>query len=343
MRKVFLSVLTTALICAAFAVPAFADYGYTETSDIPMARDFTVEVVFDEEGEPHVLTDYPYRETGANEMNLVYGLDDDHPEVVSLQYYFATGKTSVHGYGHTDYDYTDLKKAVEAVRNGTVTLEDSITINTNRNNDQVDWLLTYSLSQGRYTSYTERTHSQGFNGMGNGGFSRSIYYEGGEMTGTRVMKRISKADLIIERNRTGQINYASVYQYSPTRAYYDYDSATGLFGGHELSELGFQNSDIEINPLAMIGQQTQSGVVVASEQGEAELITSVAQPESVPIVVTRGNAATTIVGGLLSGILIGLTLFRLFRRRKEEPKPAPAEETAVPEEIPESQARNMNG
>ena len=119
MRKVFLPALLLMLICAACFVPAFADYGYTETSQIPMAREFTVEVVFDAQGNPRVLTDYPYHETRAQEMNLVYNLKGQR-EAVSLNYRFATGETLISGYSIPGgYDYSDLSKAAEAARPGT--------------------------------------------------------------------------------------------------------------------------------------------------------------------------------------------------------------------------------
>ena len=318
LRKARLLAFTLLLLCACSIGAASADHGYTETSMIPMAVDFSVDVMFDTRGNPRVVTDYPFDETGAKEMNLVYQ-KGDIPEAVSLLYDYPSGETSVIGYGNDHFDYSDLNKAAEAVRSGEVTLSDRIYINTNRNSAETDWILEYSLSRHSYTSYTERTHSQGFNGMGTGGLSKSVNYTGGEMRSSRILKRIEDADLVIDFSRTGAIEYASVYRYNPVSEYFDYDPVTGLFGGHRLSELGFNDSDIRLSPLAVTGETT----------------TSVSVADDVPVTVTAGRAATRIVGGLLTGLLIGLILFRMFRGRKEEKEdPLPPAETAVPEEIP---------
>ena len=68
------------LLCATIMCPALAEYGYTRVSDIPMAVDFTFRVDFDAKGAPHIVTDYPYKATGANEMNLVYSKDQKVPD-----------------------------------------------------------------------------------------------------------------------------------------------------------------------------------------------------------------------------------------------------------------------
>ena len=336
MKKVSVTVSVLALVCALLMGTALADYGYTETSQIPMAVDFNVSVVFDAQGRPQIITDYPFEETGARELNLVYNKGDVY-EAITLQYEYPSGKTSVRGWNGDLYSYADIeKKAVEDIRNGEVTLDDAVFVNTARFSAEADWVLQYSLSQHRYLSYEEKTHAQAFNAMGSGGISRSLYYRAGELTSTRVQIRTEDADLLIDRNRTGEIEYASVHQYRPTLAYYDYDASTGLFGGRTLSSLGFADSDLELDPLAMIGDRT------------GQVSTSVVVADNVPAPGSRGHTTTTIVGGLLAGILIGLTLFRMFRRRKAEPaKPVPAVETPVPEEAPapeetfETPARHM--
>ena len=72
MLKRILSVIALVLVFAVLSGTALADYGYTSVDSIPMARPFTVKVAFDENGLPQVITDYPFEETGADEMNLVY-------------------------------------------------------------------------------------------------------------------------------------------------------------------------------------------------------------------------------------------------------------------------------
>ena len=72
MLKRMLPVFALLLLCLAMAGTAFADYGYTRVSEIPMAADFSVRVEFDGGGQPHIATDYPFESAGATEMNLVY-------------------------------------------------------------------------------------------------------------------------------------------------------------------------------------------------------------------------------------------------------------------------------
>ena len=316
MLRIILSVLLT-LTFVAFISAASADYGYTETSQIPMAVDFNISVAFDAQGNPQIVTDYPFEETGARVINLVYN-KEDISEAISLQYEYPSGSTSLSSWDSNLYNNENIqKKGYEDIRSGKVVLDDSVYISTNSYSAETDWVLVYSLSQHCYLSYEEKTHAQAFNAMGSGGILKALYYQDGMLSSSRVMKRTENADLIIDRSGAGDIEYASVYQYQPVRLYYDYDASTGFFGGRRLSSLGFEDSDIEIEPLAMTGSRT------------GRVTTSVTVKDNIPA-VTKGHTAFTIAGGLLAGLLIGLTLFRMFRRKKNNrPESVLTGETAV--------------
>ena len=74
--KKLLTFALAMLMCVVIVGTSLAEYGYTKLSQIPAAVDFTFDVTFDEEGLPHIVTDYPYKETGAEELNLTYNKDD---------------------------------------------------------------------------------------------------------------------------------------------------------------------------------------------------------------------------------------------------------------------------
>ena len=225
-----------------------ADYGYTDTSLIPMAVDFSFSIEFDAQGNPQIVTDYPFEKTGARQLNVVYNKGDIE-EAVTLVYEYPSGKTRINGWNGDLYrDGASFERTIYGeIRSGVLTPADSIYLNTVRNSAETDWVLEYSVSQQRYLSYEEKTHSQGFNAMAAGGISKSLYYWADELDSSRVMIRTDNADLLIDRNRTGDITYASVYQYAPTFEFFDYDPSTGLFGGRSLSDLGFNESQYAEN------------------------------------------------------------------------------------------------
>ena len=323
MRRIVFFLLL-ALMCALLCGTALADYGYTDTSLIPMAVDFSFSIEFDAQGNPQIVTDYPFEKTGARQLNVVYNKGDIE-EAVTLVYEYPSGKTRINGWNGDLYrDGASFERTIYGeIRSGVLTPADSIYLNTVRNSAETDWVLEYSVSQQRYLSYEEKTHSQGFNAMAAGGISKSLYYWADELDSSRVMIRTDNADLLIDRNRTGDITYASVYQYAPTFEFFDYDPSTGLFGERSLSDLGFNESDIEVEPLAMIGGRTD------------HVTTSVSVADDLPVTAVKQPSVATIVCGLLTGILIGLTLFNMFRRRKDRPeKPVPAGETENKDEIP---------
>ena len=303
----YICVLIMALMFILLIGAASADYGYTNVSQIPMAVDFSVRVDFDDAGMPHIVTDYPFEETGATQMNLVYNKGDIQ-EAVTLQYQYPSGVTSIGGYDSRLYDYAHLEDAYQAIRNGELVRDDLVYVNTSGFSAETDWILVYSASAKHYVEYTEKTQAQAFNAMGSGGVAKSVYYIANEIDYTRVLVRIDDADLIMERNRTGDLTFAYVSQYRPDNVGYDYNPSTGLFGGHSLTELGFNESDLEISALAARGDRT----------GTENTYTSVSVVKD-PTVEVAPRSTVTIVGGLLSGIMIGITLYYLFRRRKSKP------------------------
>ena len=228
MLKRVISAIVLILMCAVLIGTALADYGYTSTDRIPMAYPFTVKVAFDGDGLPHIATNYPFEKAGADEMNLAY-VDETGNQVFTMNYNRHTGKTSVGSYDGNLFDDVPGQEAFRMIREGKYTLDDEITINTAHFNTTTDWILVYSNREGNYVSYSEADHAQTFNGMGAGGTNRSIYYENGVMYGGRTLRRNEDADLIVEYNAYGEIQYASVIQYGDEFVYYDYDPDTGLF------------------------------------------------------------------------------------------------------------------
>ena len=139
--KKLLVIAIALLMSIAIMGSALAEYGYTTVSKIPQAVDFTFEVTFDDKGMPQVVTDYPYESTGATEMTLVY--HNGEYEDISLSYDFARKTTNI---GHSYYEgYNTIlgdEAAANAIKDGTVTLDDIIHIYTDYNSMRTtDWLL----------------------------------------------------------------------------------------------------------------------------------------------------------------------------------------------------------
>ena len=243
------------LLCAAIMFPALAEYGYTRVSDIPMAVDFTFRVDFDAKGEPHIVTDYPYKATGANQMNLVYS-KDQKVEALVLRHDFKSGSTYIGGGNSSYFDFREEAEAYKAIRDG-VLVPEYICINTTKHNiSETDWVLTYSLSQKAYTKYSEKTNSQAFNGMGAGGTAKTIYYVNGTIDYSSTDIRIDTGDLVIRHDKNGNIvsAYISLYKGANT-GFYLFRENTGLFDSKKPSELGFSDDDINIPPLAALGSK----------------------------------------------------------------------------------------
>ena len=312
MRKGILLLLTIVLAGVLLVGTALADYGYTSVSQIPMAVDFTFSVEFDDEGLPHVVTDYPFDKTGAAEMNLTYNMGESR-EAVTLNYRYPAGTTRIGCFDGSIYDsHGPLDKAYEDIRNGVVTLDDAVVINTAHFNNTADWFLTYSLSGKKYVSYSEKTYAQAFNGMGAGGVAKSVYYDNGVIDSSRILVRAEESDMIIYFNRYGEITRGSISQYRPESAHYTYSLSTGLFNGHTASELGFKDSDLAIPALAAIG----SDVPAAPAKTEAPMNTVAPTATEAPAEKTSESVSSiALAGGLLVGLLIGIFLYYARRRK----------------------------
>ena len=256
--KKLLVFVTALLLCIAIMSPALAEYGYTNVSKIPMAVDFTFRVDFDAKGEPHIVTDYPYKATGADLMNLVYTIDDI-PEAIILKYNFSSGYTYIGG-GNTQYNSLDnredISKVYKDIRDGVLVLYQIGISTSNYSLTKTDWVLTYSIPAKAYTSYTEKTGAQAFNAMGAGGLAKSITYTNGIIKDAMVVKRTEDGDLILYYNKNGDITSANVSLYQgANKGHYFYNKSTGLFSGRKLSELGYDDDDINIPSPAALGSK----------------------------------------------------------------------------------------
>ena len=295
------------LICLVFIGTASADRGYTTTDRIPMAVDFTVTVELDSNGMPHVVTDYPFAETGATQMNLVYSKNGRY-EAAVLNYNPATDATTIAGFDSSIYPngnyYGDI---LRDIRDGVLTLTHRVFINTSHFGAGTDWVLTYSTLLKEYVEYTEKTYAQSFNAMAAGGTARTIYYENGTLASSRTDKRNETADLLIEYDRAGNLVHAWVQNYGIVTSTNNYDPSTGLFGKYTLSELGFDDGDLSIPALAAIGD---------TDEAESDTDETEEEPSEISVPATGRSPAVTLAGGLIAGILIGVTLYYLNRRRK---------------------------
>ena len=240
----------------AVEAPVIAEY--TSVSKIPMAVDFTVSVEFDDEGQPHIVTDYPFEATGATEMILQYNKKLYRYAVV-LTYDPATGKTRCGGYYSQDFLGTNEKPAQgsEMIRTGELTLDDKIWIGTTNHNEQTGWYLEYSIREKNYVTYKEKTQSEGFNVMGAGGEMRQISYDNGMISGSHYTKRTENADLSLLFDKYGDVKKGYVSQNQRGGKSYDYDPVSGLFAGKKISELGlgFEEADLQVNAPAALGKE----------------------------------------------------------------------------------------
>ena len=288
MRKSHFVIWLFVLVCLGLISTAAADQGYTTVSQIPMAVDFQFSVEWDEAGEPHIVTDYPFEEMGADEMDLEYRSGDEF--VCGMNYNDSTGKTSI----RYTYGSVTPQEAARMIQEGEVELSDNVYINTAKNSEETDWVLTYSRSEGAYIAYQEKTHSQGYNAMGDGAVSQTVSYSEGRMTGVSVILRHSDCDLHIERNKYGALQYASVYAHGEL---YEYDPSTGLFGGHTLTELGYEEDDLFLAPLACLDYPPKSDNVSTSLSGAADITVRVGER----VTIRKSDFALYPEGSTLNG------------------------------------------
>ena len=301
MRRIILAVSLFILLCILLTGAASADHGYTHTDDIPMAVKFTVRVDFDVDGRPHIVTDYPFGKTGATEMNLVYNKGSKN-EVLTLNYRYDTGETRVGGKDESEFPGENYAEMYRAIRNGDLTLGDLVYINTSHFNTETDWFLAYSLSGKNYVEYTEKTLASSFNGLRHGGVAKSVYYKDGRIDYSRMLKVADGSDLLIEYHPTGEIMFAYISKYDQETAIYNYDASTGLFSGKKITELGFEESDLTTEPLAAQSTESTKTEIRARVKGEAAAM----------------KASVRVFGGLLSGIIIGILMYTILRRRRME-------------------------
>ena len=311
MKKMYLFVFVLILICVMLPGFASADYGYTSVSQIPGASHFSFRVDFDDNGLPHVVTDYPFKETGASEMNITYSKGTES-DVLTLNYIPSTGVTRITSFRSDVFESDPAAEgAYEMMRNGELTPDDHIYINTSHFNSQTDWFLCYSAGMEAYTAYTERTYAQAFDAMGPGGVEKTILYQNGEIASSYMIKRIDNADLYIEYNTSGEVIFANISRYGTYNDYYDYDLHTGKFGRYTISELGYEESDLKAEAPAAVG--TRTGTLVGSEPPVS------AAPDAL--------SSPIFFGSVMAGIVIGLVLVRKFRSWRNKKK-----NQAVPEE-----------
>ena len=242
-----LSVFTVLLLlCLVFLVSACAD-GYENVSDIPGAVDFSVSVEI-VKGQPRIVTDYPFKETGASEMHLVYvsGLR----EVLTLKYRYPSGESSIESYSQTVFPTKSRNDMIAAIENKTYGDFEYVYINTRRGAQRTNWVLTYCNSWKQYIAYEEKTNSRSFDSMDAGGISRSAKYRCGKMVSQEIHVKHKTADLYITHNTLGEFTRADILRYrDPILQGYIYNFETGLFGDLTLKELGF--SEKEFNTPAL--------------------------------------------------------------------------------------------
>ena len=255
--KKLLVIAIALLMSIAIMGSALAEYGYTDLSQIPQAVDFTFDVTYDDDGLPRIVTDYPFESTGATEMNLTYNKDDIR-EAAVLTYFAETGETAITGYNGKVYPYDVRTSAYEDIRNGVLTLDDAVCINTTNNNPgKTDWVLTYSISAKAFTQYEEKTNSQGHNAMDVGGERKLVSFRNGTLHDSYYQKRTQDGDLCICYDSEGQITYAYVYLHrGENQGYYTCDIVSGLFDGKKLSELGYNDNDINTPAPAVLDKKT---------------------------------------------------------------------------------------
>ena len=341
MRKGFLLTMAAILACFVLMGAACADYGYTNVSQIPMAADFSFRVDSYQDGYLKIVTDYPFKTTGASEINLIYWTPDGD-EAFTLNYKYPGGTTRVGSYHPNHLRNGSMQEAYKLVQSGKAVWDGNIHINTSHFSTATDWFLVYSTNGpdgNQYTSYTERTNAQSFDGLAPGGISKSIIYENGRIVESQLLNRTVDADLVIYYNQYGEIKDGYVIQYTPEFRDYYYNPSSGLFSGHKITELGYTEADLQTEPLAAIGERTAvltdttdaADTIVVTTMNDVitmdgldttnDIITSdgldtttVAEEPVVPAVqADRSNFR--FASSLIGGLLIGLTLYYTIRRR----------------------------
>ena len=100
--------------------------------------------------------------------------------------------------------------------------------------------------------------------MGAGGERKLISFTDGRLDQSYYQKRTGDGDFCIVYNKDGEIVYAYAYLYKGTnKGSYNYDESTGLFSGKKLSELGYNDSDINVPAPAAVGDRKDPNRITA--------------------------------------------------------------------------------
>ena len=255
MKKKPLVITALLLVCVLSAGMASAEYGYTRVSDIPMAVDFTCSLEIAEDGTPYVQTDYPFVETGAMQMVLIY---INHKE--GLAYISYDPATKQASFFHVEVGPRSMdteqkiQKAAQMIRDGKMEPW-FIDIGTVHGGPDTDWWLDYHVPQKYYRSYEERTFSPSFYDEKNPDGKKSIIYYGpdGVMTSSYIRKispSPNYAELYLNYDAYGKLtDRTSIMPVLPEFRPVLYDPETGLFGGKKIDELDgpkFTEADLQV-------------------------------------------------------------------------------------------------
>ena len=231
---------------------ASAEYGYTRVSEIPMAVDFTYSVEIEEDGTPCLQTDYPFEETGAMQMILMY-IKEPQPFPLEIFYDPATKQSTFGTIPRSWFPGLDkeqaFQEAVRMIREGEIT-PDYIMIGTVHGGPEPDWWLEYSVPGQQYVTYTEKTFSPSYNEISSEGKQSIIGYTDGIMIGSYIRK-VSPApnygELRLCYDVYGKLSRDTyIWKTSPAFETFHYDPETGLFDGKKIDELGldFEEADL---------------------------------------------------------------------------------------------------
>jgi len=250
MKKTLFVMVIAALVCVLSAGIASAEYGYTRVSEIPMAVDFTYSVEFEEDGTPCLETDYPFEETGAMQMILMY-IKEPQPFPLEI-FYDPVTKLSTFDIPRGWFPGLDKeqasREAARMIREGEIT-PDYIMIGTVHGGPETDWWLEYSVPKQQYASYTEKTFSPSYKEIAPNGKYSVINYTDGIIFLSNIRK-ISPSPyygiLDLYYDAYGKL-FHYTYVVTPSETLH-YDPETGLFGGKRIDELdaGFEEADLQV-------------------------------------------------------------------------------------------------
>ena len=253
MKKTLFVMVIIVLACILSAGIASAEYGYTRVSDIPMAVDFTYSGGIAEDGTPYLQTDYPFEETGAMQMILMY-ITRATP-VIDITYDPATKQASFSRFEEglfrgMDLDHEQmLREAARMIRDGE--LEPFyIFIGTVHGGPETDWWLEYIIPRQEYVSYEERTFCPSFYDSVYSEALSTIYYKDGVINKSYIRKKLNPEnynELNLYYDAYGKLVSQTHVMHTPYGMPF-YDPETGLFDGKRIDELDdrFTEADLQI-------------------------------------------------------------------------------------------------